>query len=210
MMPRLFLILASIIIVVKSSIQQAAATDVFVRKRDRRRTISGAKTTFIVTFADTEVDTAGRCAALANSVGGTVNHVYDQVLNGCSLTSSAAQSKEAFATLGISSAVQIVEEDQEVFVEDQPAADNIFESTSSIQESTVVAPSWGLDRINQCGLPLDTVATKQDATGAKVFIIDTGIYAEHEEFANGVISTDDCHFSIFPGEAALSDGYGHG
>lgn len=97
-----------------------------------------------------------------------------------------------------------------MFVEDQPTAENIFESTSSIQESTVVAPSWGLDRINQCALPLDTVASKQDATAAKVFIIDTGIYAEHEEFANGAISTDDCHFSIFSGVAALSDVYGHG
>ena len=150
---------------------------------------------------------AERCAELAKSTGGTVRHVYDHVLNGCSLTSAAGvQAQSTFTALNSNPIVNVVVQDQEVSIDNLIVeANNVFDTAP-----LMVAPSWGLDRINQCALPLDNIVTKQDATGAKVFIVDTGIYAEHEDFANGMIGADDCHFSIFPGETALSDSHGHG
>lgn len=177
-------------------------------------------TTYIISFADEEVAPAKRCRALAKSTGGTVQHVYDYVLNGCSLTLPLAEVQAAFTALSSSPVVRSVEEDQKIFIDYETEDDeveeefegNIFHFTS-IHELQIgvaaAAPSWGLDRINQCSLPLDDVVSKQDATGVKVFIIDTGIYAEHEEFAN-IISKDDCHVSFISGESALVDDVGHG
>ena len=69
--------------------------------------------------------------------------------------------------------------------------------------------SWGLDRINQCSLPLDNFATKQSASGVKVFIVGSGIYREHEEFT-GIIGPAECHKSVIVNEAALVDVNGWG
>jgi subtilisin family serine protease len=210
---QLFLI---IIIVIMESLQQANATDVIARMGDRRKTTSGTTSTtnYIVSFADMDVSPAKRCAALAKSMGGTVHQVYDHVLNGCSI-STAVQAQSAFTALKNSLIVNFVAEDQVVSIDDQEVTEsnNIFEdSTSRIHSSSSVAAatSWGLDRINQCAMPLDNEVTKQDASGVKVFIVDTGVYAAHEEFANGSIGPADCHFSAFAGENALSDGHGHG
>ena len=168
-------------------------------------------TTYIVSFSDNDVAPAKRCAALAKSTGGTVQHLYEHVLNGCSLTLPLTQAQSAFTALSSSPVVRSVEEDQEVSIyyegiEEETVFDVIAQDD---QVNAQAVPSWGLDRINQCALPLDQHVDKQYATGVKVFIIDTGIYAEHEEFAD-IISKDDCHFSVFSGEAALSDGHGHG
>jgi hypothetical protein len=215
---QLFLVIVLNII---ESLQQTAATDTdaIARMGDRRKTTSGttSTTSFIVSFTDLGVPPAKRCAELAKSMGGTVHHVYDQVLNGCSLiVPPGIQAKSAFTALNNNLIVHFVSEDQVVSIDDQEVVSeysNIFEdSTSRIHSSSTVAAatSWGLDRINQCATPLDNVASKQDASGAKVFIVDTGIYAAHEEFANGSIGSDDCHFSAFAGENPLSDGHGHG
>jgi hypothetical protein len=185
--------------------------------------ITTHKKTYIVTFVDDAVSPAERCAALAMSTGGFVDQVYDQVLNGCSLTFAAtqAQDQEALTALNIDITVMDVEEDQRVHAYKPPADDKalalatlLSAATSSFQpfQTTVAdtASSWGLDRINQCALPLDGLSTKQDAMGVRVFILDTGIRGDHVEFSDGVISVEDCHFSAVDGETALTDGDGHG
>ena len=202
--------LLSIFAIIVTTVQQDAAAANHVRGLT---TSFNKETTYIISFADKEIAPAKQCAAIAKSTGGKVRHVFDHVLYGCSLTFPAVQAQVAVTALNKSPATNIVEINQEVFLAYQSEQENnIFESTSQMMQvgAAVGAPSWGLDRINQCALPLDNVVTKQDATGVKVFVIDTGIYTQHEEFANGAISTDDCHFSIFSGVAALSDVYGHG
>ncbi|KAL3790212.1 hypothetical protein HJC23_005584 [Cyclotella cryptica] len=179
------------------------------------------KKTYIVTFEDDAVSPAERCTALATSNGGFVGHVYDQVFKGCSLTfpTSQAQDQAAFTALSIDSSVMDVKEDQMVYAyktafDDKALASRLKTADSSSQPLRTTAAdtvsSWGLDRINQCALPLDGIATKQDATGVRVFILDTGVRGDHEEFAGDVISVEDCHFSAIPGENALTDGRGHG
>lgn len=292
------------------------------------------KKTYIVTFVDNTVSPTERCEALALSMGGFVDHVYDQVLNGCSLTFPAAQAQaqDTFTALGINAAVTAVEEDQIVYayepqtwhhVRGRDAAPAKFHShgthaahaqfqghghdaalaklhglghdaslaklhglghdavlakyrgrghdaalaeyhahgrgpalaeyhshgrdpvsakylgsghdaalakyldrghhaedaknhghgrsqEAAANSQAVTVSSWGLDRIDQCTLPLDGQTTKQDASGVRVFILDTGILSNHEEFANGVISSDDCHYSAILGKTALSDENGHG
>jgi len=50
------------------------------------------------------------------------------------------------------------------------------------------APVWGLDRIDQADLPLDgaTYAPAYDGTGVDIFIIDTGIRADHTQFSGRI------------------------
>ncbi|AUI88134.1 alkaline serine protease [Vibrio azureus] len=73
-------------------------------------------------------------------------------------------------------------------------------SPSLLQDDAV----WGLDRIDQRDLPLDSQYTTQyDGTGVTAYVIDTGINNEHEEFSGRSISgydavdkdndTSDCH-----------------
>ena len=207
----------------------AADSDNLVLPEGRNRhrsnlvnTTGTTPTTYLVSFSDNqEVAAAKQCAALAKSIGGTVHHIYQHVLKGCSLTlpvTAGLQAQSmAYAALSNYPIVETVEFDQPIFLADDEAAswgNNIFDFTSyqqNLQASAAAAPSWGLDRINQCTLPLDNIVTKQNAAGVKVFIVDSGIYAEHNEFANGVIVPgSDCHLSVFSEENPLTDAVGHG
>lgn len=137
---------------------------------------------------------ASHCQEVATVVGGEVLSVYDQVLNGCSIRiSSQTTAAMAVGTLSADPRVMVAEEDQTVYA-----------------SQTTTAPSWGLDRVNQCSLPLDSVTTKVDAAGVRVYVVDTGIYGGHEEFSGMIAPGSDCHKSSISGEAALSDGNGHG
>ena len=64
-------------------------------------------------------------------------------------------------------------------------------------ESYVQNPTWGLNRLDQCDLPLSgSTFQKLSATDVRVYILDTGINGSHQEF-QGMIGTDDgtCHFT---------------
>jgi hypothetical protein len=207
------IIVATAIVSVHHHATDAAVNNVVLEKPQRGLAATSDKTTtYIISFADDEVSPAKRCAALARSTGSQVQHVYEHALNGCSLTLPVAQTLVAFMALSNDPSVEYAEVDRPMFINYKGIAENIFYPTTShdILDSAATPSSWGLDRINQCELPLDSHVTKQDAAGVYVFIIDTGINADHEEFANGVIGPEDCHFSAFSYENALSDGRGHG
>jgi hypothetical protein len=162
-------------------------------------------TTYIISFKDKGQSPAKRCEALAKSNRGTVKYVYEHVLNGCALSVPVGDAPAACNAFKNHPTVSMVEEDQLMSLDD-PIEEHMLDYTHRMLQ--VQVPSWGLDRINQCARPLDNVVTKQDASDVTVFIIDTGIYAAHDEF-DGVISLDDCHAS-FAGGDALNDDNGHG
>ena len=143
--------------------------------------------------------------------GGTIQHVYDRVLNGCALIVSGTDAPGAFTALTNNPTVSAVELDQVMSIYDDVTEEqNMFNTTNNMVQVSAAVLSWGLDRINQCSLPLDEKFFKQDAKGVMVFIIDTGIYEPHEEF-NGIINkADDCHVSYIQGGDALNDDHGHG
>lgn len=76
-----------------------------------------------------------------------------------------------------------------------------------IDATTQSNPDWGLDRIDQKNLPLDSAYSYlQTGSGTTAYIVDTGILSTHQQFSGRVLS----------GYTAISDGngtndcYGHG
>jgi subtilisin family serine protease len=136
---------------------------------------------YIVVFHDRVADPAAEAAAVARSEGGQLHFTYTRALKGF----AASLPDAAVARLRSNPAVAFVEQDQTVSLQ------------QSLQQEAQA--TWGLDRIDQVDLPLDTLYSYR-ATGLDVtaFIIDTGIRADHVEFTGRVL----------PGYTAISDGRG--
>ncbi|WP_407498753.1 S8 family peptidase [Acinetobacter baumannii] len=69
----------------------------------------------------------------------------------------------------------------------------------NIDATTQSNPDWGLDRIDQKALPLNSAYSYlQTGSGTTAYIVDTGILSSHQEFSERVLS----------GYTAISDGNG--
>nr|WP_320158879.1 S8 family peptidase [Acinetobacter baumannii] len=69
----------------------------------------------------------------------------------------------------------------------------------NIDATTQSNPDWGIDRIDQKALPLNsTYSYLQTGSGTTAYIVDTGILSSHQEFSGRVLS----------GYTAISDGNG--
>lgn len=127
----------------------------------------------------TDVDAFGKAARVSH--GARVRHAFKHGIKALSLDVSET---EALA-LSRDARVSFVEED------------SVVSATSA----------WGLDRIDQRALPLDgAYSHDRSGAGVTVYIVDTGIFADHEEFAGRVASG----FSSVPGDAGTADCNGHG
>ncbi|KAL3826938.1 hypothetical protein ACHAXA_006018 [Cyclostephanos tholiformis] len=142
-------------------------------------------------------DTA--CPLLAELVGGTVEYVIKgSAFNGCSIVPSEFHMQES----GGSGSLPLEGETGVLAVEE----DGLVEA---YQANWAI---WNLDRIDQCDLPLDgSFSMKEDATGVKVFVMDTGVRSDHEEFVGMIDPNDACHYSVVDSPMMpLFDGNGHG
>lgn len=150
--------------------------------------ISGS---YIVTLKDgTEAPTdAGK--GLAAKYGAKIRHTYSTALNGYAVRAGSDQARRLAGDADVASVVQ--------------------DSTVSLDRTRRTQPdppSWGLDRIDQSGLPLDKSYTAPDSAGQGVtaYVIDTGIRASHTDFGGRASSGWD----FVDGDATAQDGNGHG
>ncbi|MEU1588497.1 S8 family serine peptidase [Micromonospora sp. NPDC005710] len=141
---------------------------------------------YIVVLKDSAVardkvgDTAKR---LSSRHGGTVARTYGAALRGFEARVSAS----AAARIAADPAVAYVEQNH----------------TVSISGTQANPPSWGLDRIDQRSLPLDSSYTYPNtASNVHAYIIDTGIKFTHNDFGGRATSgydavdggaADDCN-----------------
>ncbi|MEQ1690066.1 MAG: PKD domain-containing protein [Gemmatimonas sp.] len=142
---------------------------------------------YIVRFRDSEMNAASEADRLVRAHGGRLAFRYNAAIKGFAGEFSAA-SLAALAREGI---VVSIEEDQIAYA-------------TGTQPNP---PSWGLDRVDQRALPLNT-SYGYGATGAgvTVYIIDTGILFSHTDFGGRAVTGVD---QITPGGTALDcDGHG--
>lgn len=173
-----------------------------------------------------------RCSSLASRYGGKVVRSHDfgggggSSYKGCSLALPTtlpgcdARRQNAEGTPGYVEAcmrgggnddVTLVEEDALAYAieilpgVEEGAGPNLFNASSA------AAPIWNLDRIDQCHLPLDNVPyVGGSASRTHVFVLDTGIRMDHEEFSGGTIDPGSaCHLSLVDYDVT-TDIHGHG
>ncbi|MET8250454.1 S8 family serine peptidase [Micromonospora sp. NPDC005197] len=144
---------------------------------------------YIVVLKDTAVtssrvgDTAQR---LTGRHGGRVARTYGTALRGFEVAVSAG----AAARIAADPAVAYVEQNH----------------TVSISGTQANPPSWGLDRIDQRNLPLDSSYTYPNtASNVHAYIIDTGIRFTHNDFGGRATSGYD---AVDGGSADDCNGHG--
>ncbi len=81
------------------------------------------------------------------------------------------------------------------------------EHTFSVADTEEPTPSWGIDRIDQRGLPLNyAYSAAETGAGVTAYVIDTGIRSTHHEFVGRVGQG----FSAVDDGNGTEDCYGHG
>lgn len=164
--PRLFylllLFLALLIFVPQIAFGQNAQQTVSVLNAESADVIPG---NYIVVYKDDVVSAqsvAATAAETVNTYGGEIHYTYTTAIKGF----AAALPDAAVEDLLSDPAVAYVEADQIVSITQQSGA------------------TWGLDRIDQRNLPLNsTYNYNTSGAGVHAYIVDTGINASHVEFS---------------------------
>lgn len=142
---------------------------------------------YIVVFKSSVADVNGETDNVMRGTGGQVHFRYETALKGFAATIPAA-------------ALEGIRRNPNVdYVEADGIAYAIGDEASP--------PSWGLDRVDQHDLPLNsTYHYDYDGTGVHAYIIDTGIYFAHVEFSGRATSG----YDFIDNDADASDCHGHG
>lgn len=136
---------------------------------------------YIVVFTADVAKPAQEAANLLRGTKATLHHTFSHAIKGFAATIPAA----ALPGLRNNPMVDYIEQDQTV---------SLKQATSPQSGAT-----WGLDRIDQTSLPLDSqYRFNNTGAGTTAFIIDTGIRADHVEFTG----------RILPGYNAVADANG--
>ena len=144
---------------------------------------------YIVVFTADVRNPAQEAANVLRGANATVHHTFNNALKGFAASIPAA----ALPALQNNPLIDYIEQDQSVSLK----------QTVSPQ----MGATWGLDRIDQASLPLDS-QYKFNGTGAgtTAFIIDTGIRADHVEFTGRVLPG----YNVVADANGTNDCNGHG
>lgn len=130
--------------------------------------------------------TTNLATTLASQYGVGIITTWSSALQGMAMSATAAQAE----ALAKDSRVAIVQENGEVHL-----------------EATQTGATWGLDRVDQRNLPLDTFYNySTDASNVTAYIIDTGIRTTHGQF--GGRASDG--YDAIDGSLPAADCNGHG
>ncbi|MCG6036545.1 S8 family peptidase [Acinetobacter baumannii] len=121
--------------------------------------------------------------SIAKEHGGKILQTYDTVLKGFAIYLPDVAGTAFVEAMKKNPKVLSVEND----------------TVMKIDATTQSNPDWGLDRIDQKTLPLDSAYSYlQTGSGTTAYIVDTGILSTHQQFSGRVLS----------GYTAISDGNG--
>ncbi|MBV7700758.1 S8 family peptidase [Streptomyces sp. TRM70350] len=144
---------------------------------------------YIVTLkADRARSGSAEGRALAKQYGATIERTYTKALNGYAIEASETEAKRLAADPAVASVVQ--------------------NRTFSIDATQPSPPSWGLDRVDQRNLPLNSSYTYPDSAGQGVtaYVIDTGVRITHSDFGGRA----SYGYDAIDNDNTAQDGHGHG
>ena len=142
---------------------------------------------YIVVFRDGVANGRALAAQMAQAAGGQLHFTYEHALNGFATTLP----EQAIAGISRNPNVAYVEQD----------------SVVTIVQTTQAGATWGLDRVDQRELPLDTTYSyTSTGSGVHAYIIDTGILLGHTEFTGRLLPG----FDAIDAEGDANDCQGHG
>jgi subtilisin family serine protease len=146
---------------------QPAVKDTSIRGAKSATAIPGSYLVVLNEQARTAV--RGNVRTLASSYGVTARTTFDTALQGFSAKMTEAQARK------------VAQDDRVAYVQQN-------QQIRMTQDN----PTWGLDRVDQRDLPLDQKYTPPgEAENVNVYVIDTGIYAEHTDFGGrAAVGTD--------------------
>ncbi len=126
---------------------------------------------FIVVFDDDILSVSAAASAVITELGGEVHHTFRYALKGFAATLPSA----ALEAISRHPHVRYIEPDYPVRMGRALAGDSVGEQLDPT--------SWGLDRIDQRALPLDSIyGYTETGAGVEVYIVDSGILTSHQDF----------------------------
>ncbi|MBD0422879.1 S8 family peptidase [Streptomyces sp. TRM S81-3] len=164
----------------------ATAAEGRIQYEDAANAVPGS---YIVTLrADEAKAGTAEGRAVAARHGADIERTYTKALNGYEVEASETEAKRLAADPAVASVVQ--------------------NRTFHISTTQPSPPSWGLDRIDQKNLPLNSSYTYPDSAGEGVtaYVIDTGVRITHSDFGGRA----SYGYDAIDNDNTAQDGHGHG